>query len=239
MPSTIKAHGKGEAGRKDDATVAMILDIAAEQEYLALVHVFPLVSIRDNAHLDQAIAVIADTPEHINLWQMSHEKTGEMMTLQQKYKLPFTKFRHYKAWDGVAQWRHLSKVDVTKPHPFKEGVMGDCLLFYIVDDDQLQVPKDDRGLKLLREQVSTWEKVPIKITDSGMTEEKPSKINDDHCDCIKCILASGFGPGMTKLTLEEEFAESVPEQFKPKENMTANEVMARQIYLQKRMQEMD
>ena len=188
---------------------------------------------------DQAIAVIADTPEHINLWQMSHEKTGEMMTLQQKYKLPFTKFRHYKAWDGVAQWRHLSKVDVTKPHPFKEGVMGDCLLFYIVDDDQLQVPKDDRGLKLLREQVSTWEKVPIKITDSGMTEEKPSKINDEHCDCIKCILASGFGPGMTKLTLEEEFAESVPEQFKPKENMTANEVMARQIYLQKRMQEMD
>ena len=46
------------AGRKGGAAVAMILDTTAEQEYLALVHLFPLVSIRDNAHLDEAIAVI-------------------------------------------------------------------------------------------------------------------------------------------------------------------------------------
>src|SRR5690348_16565920 len=36
----------------------MILDTAAEQEYVALIHLFPLVSIRDDAHLDEAITVI-------------------------------------------------------------------------------------------------------------------------------------------------------------------------------------
>jgi hypothetical protein len=170
---------------------------------------------------------------------MSHEKTGELMTLSQKYKIPFTKFRHYKSEDGVAQWRHLSKVSPDRPHPFKEGVTGDCMLYYIVDDDQLQVARDDRGHKLLREQVSTWEYVPIKITDTGLTQQKPSKINDDVCDALRGILASGFAPLSTPLTFEEQFAESVPEAFKPKENMTQNEVMARQIYLRKRMQEMD
>jgi hypothetical protein len=187
---------------------------------------------------DQALQILAETPEHINLWQMSHEKTGEMMTLNRKYKIPFTKFRHYRAEDGVSQWRHLSKVNTEKPHPFREGTMGDCLLFYIVDDDQLQVAKNDRGHKLLREQVPTWEYVPIKITDSGLTQEKPSKINDDVCDALKGVFAS-FGPASTQLTVEEKFVESIPEQFQPKENPTANEVMARQMYLIKRMRELD
>lgn len=38
--------------------MATILDTAAEQEYLALIHVFPLVSIRDDAYPDEAVAVI-------------------------------------------------------------------------------------------------------------------------------------------------------------------------------------
>lgn len=38
--------------------MAMILDAAAEEEYLALVRAFPLLSIRDDAHLDEALSVI-------------------------------------------------------------------------------------------------------------------------------------------------------------------------------------
>jgi HTH-type transcriptional regulator/antitoxin HigA len=38
--------------------MAVILDSATEREYLALVHSFPLVSIRNNTHLAEALAVI-------------------------------------------------------------------------------------------------------------------------------------------------------------------------------------
>ena len=46
--------------------MAMIMDKATEEQYLALVRAFPLVSIHSDAHLDEAIAVIdklLDIPE--------------------------------------------------------------------------------------------------------------------------------------------------------------------------------
>lgn len=135
--------------------------------------------------------------ETVQMWRMSHEKTGEMLTLQQRHQLPFDKFKHFKSSDGIAQWRHLSMRDRTKPNPFKEDEQGaDGLwkigrpsMYYIVDDEQLVTPRDDNGLKLLRDQVSTWELVPVKLTDMGLSQEKPSKVNDDVPDSIKSILA--------------------------------------------------
>lgn len=38
--------------------MATILDKTTEEEYLALVHAFPLISIRDDAHLAEALAVM-------------------------------------------------------------------------------------------------------------------------------------------------------------------------------------
>lgn len=124
----------------------------------------------------------------IKHWQMSHERTGEMLTLNQKYGMPFGKFQHWKATDGVAQWNNLSQCDLTQPNPFKDDqectdgwLIGCPGVFYIVDDDQLENPRDHRGLKLMREQIKGWEWVKTKILESGLTEEKPSKINDDYC----------------------------------------------------------
>lgn len=137
----------------------------------------------------------------VNMWQMSHERTGEMMTLRQKYKLPFVKFQFYKAEDGVAQWRHLSKPNKTLPNPFKpdemqangEYKLGRTLLYYVVDDDQLFQPKDDKGLKLMRDQISTWEYVPVKLTESGQTAQKPSKVNDDFCFIAGTLITTANG----------------------------------------------
>jgi hypothetical protein len=161
---------------------------------------------------DQAVAVKPQVMEKIETWQMSHERTGEMMTMQQKYGLPFQKFQHYRVEDGVPQWRHLSRPDRTKPNPFKEDSqnedglyrLGDCTLFYIVDDDQRLSPRDDRGHRLLREQVAAWEYVPIRLTQHGQTAQKPSKVNDDMCDALKGILAL-FGPRVAPLTAQEKF----------------------------------
>lgn len=157
-------------------------------------------------------AELGSLVRHIATWDLSHEKTGEMLTLRQKHNLPFQKFTHYRAEDGVAQWRHLSRVDRTTPNPFRyddkndDGLYqyGSPELFYVVDDDQELVARDDGGQRLLREQISTWNYVPVKLTASGQTVQKPSKINDDGCDALKSVLAL-FGPMATPKTPAERF----------------------------------
>lgn len=170
---------------------------------------------------DQAESIKRDLyPEEMQMiksWQMSHERTGEMMTLRQKHGIGFTKFHYYKAEDGVAQWKHLSICDQTEAHPFKPDVeidgvwkLGRSQLYYIVEDGQEVFARDDNGLQLLRDQVSTWDYVPVKVSDSGQTIQKPSKINDDHADVIKGLLAY-FGAGAADFTFEEKLEQRMPE----------------------------
>lgn len=176
------------------------------------IFVYRSVSFRATSIDDQAEAVKPLIQEKVETWQMSHERTGEMMTLKQKYGIPFTKFQHYRSEDGVPQWRHLSRPDRTKAHPFKsdekneDGLyrLGSPTLFYIVDDEQRYAPRDDRGHRLLREQVAAWEYVPVRLTQAGMSAQKPSKVNDDMCDALKGILAL-FGPSVAPLTKREVF----------------------------------
>jgi len=172
---------------------------------------------------DQAEAIKTDLyPEEMSMiqsWQMSHERTGEMMTLRRKHQLPFMKFKFYKAEDGVAQWKNLSMCDHTQANPFKKDEaiekdmyrIGRPTMYYIVDDDQCVFAKNDDGLKLLREQVSTWEYVQVKLTEAGQTTQKPSKVNDDHCDDIKSLLAF-FGAQSTEKTIAELIHEKVQAQ---------------------------
>ncbi len=181
--------------------------------------------------------------EMIVSWQMSHERTGEMMTLWEKYNLPFGKFRYYKAEDGVAQWRHLSRADKRKKHPFKEDtqnddgtwVLGCPSMFYIVDDEQIVFAQNDKGMKLLREQVSSWEYVPVKLTESGQTAQKPSKVGDDTCDSVKSIVC-WWGQEPTELTKEEKIIEDMPEMYKVPE-LDDHAKVAKNMWLQFQAQE--
>lgn len=181
----------------------------------------------------------------IKQWQMSHEKTGEMLTLRMRYGLPFMKFAHYKATDGVPQWNHLSMCDYTQPNPFKDDEKGDDgqwfigrpQIFYIVDDDQLLMPRDDRGMKLLREQVSTWEWVPTKITDTGLTEEKPSKVGDDCPDSIKAAVYWLHATTATPLTEAEKLVERMPESVRDNDKLDEQQRQARNLWLQREAKE--
>lgn len=185
---------------------------AANSDLPNKVFVYRSVSFRATSIDDQALAIKPLVSERVETWQMSHERTGEMMTLKQKYNLPFQKFQYYKSEDGVPQWRHLSRPDRTKPNPFKKDEkmadgqyrLGDCSLYYIVDDEQRYAPRDDNGHRLLREQVKAWEYVPIRLTAAGQTAQKPSKVNDDMCDSLKGVLAL-FGPNVAPLTKEEKY----------------------------------
>jgi hypothetical protein len=161
---------------------------------------------------DQADAIKADMypGETVQAWRMSHERTGEMLTLNQKHDLPFSKFTHFKPEDGVAQWKHLNRANHAKPNPFKPDELkedgtweiGDCELFYIVDDLQEVEPKDDKGQSNLRRQIPNWEYVPVKLTESGQTVQKPSKTDEDGCDALKGTLVF-HGPEATEKTVQE------------------------------------
>jgi hypothetical protein len=155
-------------------------------------------------------------------WQISHEKTGEMLTLNQKHNLPFSKVKSFRAEDGVPQWRHLSRPDMSKANPFKpdvevdEGVwtIGDTELFYIVDDGQENFPHNDAGLALMRDQVSSWEYVPVKVTETGQTVQKPSKLRDDFCDALKYVFVN-FSPSSTALNKSERILRKMQELYPP------------------------
>jgi len=202
------------------ATAAMNSELP-RSVFLYRARAFKGTSIDDQAETIKS-EMYEDERSMVRSWQMSHEGTSEMMTLNQKYQLPFYKFRYYKAEDGVPQWRHLSKADKSKPHPFKDDEkdadgnywIGRPKLFYIVDDDQELVPHDDRGLALFREQVANWNYVPVKLTENGLTQQKPSKVNDDLCDAMKGVLAL-FGANATALTHDERIIEALPPQFRP------------------------
>lgn len=216
IPSNWKAKVGLDIGYSDGqfphwSAWVFVATSAANSNLPNKIFVYRSVSFRATSIDDQALAIKPMVAERIESWQMSHERTGEMMTLRQKYNLPFNKFQYYKAEDGVPQWRHLSRPDRTKPHPFKkdeknaDGLyrLGDCVLYYIVDDDQRYAPRDDNGHRLLREQVNAWEYVPIRLTATGQTAQKPSKVNDDMCDSLKGVLAL-FGPNVAPLTKEEK-----------------------------------
>ena len=108
-------------------------------------------------------------------------------------------------------------------------------MFYIVDDEQIRFAHDDRGMKLLRDQVATWEYVPVKITETGMTAQKPSKVGDDVPDSIKSIVC-WFGNEPTELTKEERIIEQMPEQYKAPD-LDEHAKISKFMWLQQQAQE--
>ena len=76
---------QAEKGR-EGVTMATILDTAAEQEYLALVHAFPLVSIRNDTHLDAAVAVIDRLLDHQPHSLAQEEYLGALPDLVEIYE---------------------------------------------------------------------------------------------------------------------------------------------------------
>lgn len=182
--------------------------------------------------------------ENVYSWQMSHEKTGEMMTLNKQHQLPFYKFKYYKSEDGVAQWRHLSRPDKRYPHPFlpddqlEDGTysLGRPLLYYIVDDDQRIHARNDDGMMLLRQQISEWDYVPVKLTDSGQTVQKPSKVNDDGVDALRAIICY-FGAVPTELNQAEKIQARMPETLRTADN--DEDKQARGYWLQREAKRME
>jgi len=128
--------------------------------------------------------------------KMSHEKLGERMILNRDYDFNFSAAQFGKE-DGLPMWRTLLRRDMRKPHPFhvdnktsdEKYELGRPSLYYIVDDEQLHIPRDDRGLMVHRAQVSEWRRRKTALTNSGMSDALPMKYKDDANDSTRMLFA--------------------------------------------------
>lgn len=156
----------------------------------------------------------------ITKWKMSHEKKGERMTYRVKYNMPFQPVDFSKS-DGIAQWRHYLKSDHKQKHPFLEDqelpdgkfAIGRPSLYYVVDDDQVAMPRNDAGLANHRHEILNWEMRRAVETDTGYSKEQPVKARDDAADSFRMITAS-WGPSALELTPQEQQEVDLPDNYK-------------------------
>src|SRR5262249_94870 len=103
-------------------------------------------------------------------------------------------------------------VDYSQPHPFRPGAKGLSGMYFIVADDQLAEARDDKGLKLWREQFPEWSWRQLNLTDLGLQQDKPMKVNDDAGNSLMMI-TSHFTLGPAQLTINEQVERQLPESW--------------------------
>lgn len=166
---------------------------------------------------DQAIQVRSELwpNEDLQVHMMSHEKLGERLTLNQKHGWHFHPCDSDKR-AGISQWRHFLRPDRSQPHPFHrdekeiDGLwkLGRPAWFDVVEDRQLLVPVDDKGLKRHRDGAFNWRNVPIKLTDKGLSMEQPAKKDDDEND--SCFVAgTTITTGRGQIAIEQVSTDDV------------------------------
>ena len=151
----------------------------------------------------------------VQSWRMSHEAKSERMTYW-KHDLPFIACKSAKT-AGISQWRHYLRADHTKPHPFKpDELLPDGLYrlgfpgwFDVVDDDQLETPRDDRGLATHRRQTLSWQYRPDVLGVGGVSKNEPMKADEDANDATRMVTAE-WGPLEAPLTEDERMEAALP-----------------------------
>lgn len=131
------------------------------------------------------------------LWHMSHEQKTIRDNYLVNYGLPFSACNP-GASGGVEQIRSYLRVDYSQKHPFHAKTKGAAGLYFIVDDDQgielrdgevVSLARDDRGLKLWRDQIPEWIWRDPTLTEAGLQGDKPVKVNDDAGNTLMMIFA--------------------------------------------------
>lgn len=126
-------------------------------------------------------------------WRMSHEKTGEQITLAQKYGLPVQKTKHFGKEAGITETNNLLRGDYTRPHPFypdeitldRNGAptgfyrLGSPYMYLVVAPKQKDAPLDDDGLKVFREHLQGQRWTFEKMTETGISRRIPMKYLSD------------------------------------------------------------
>jgi hypothetical protein len=116
-------------------------------------------------------------------FRMSHEAKTERQVYRTVYGLPFEACNPGE--DGGVEWiNHYMQVDYEAAHPFMPERKGATGLYIIVEDDkypfpQSMMPDSLHDSDLARFQFKHWRYRAPKLTEAGMVEHGPMKLNDD------------------------------------------------------------
>lgn len=147
-------------------------------------------------------------------WEMSHEASSERLEFQRyddqtPYSLPFRNWKTGKT-RGIEQLKNaLTLRDTDRPHPFKPGVFGHPLLYFIVDDDQAANPRDERGMLRIRAEAPAYRYNAPKSGEIALRLE-PYPLFNDAIDVSRSAAATYF-PSVTTKTQEEQIMELMPQ----------------------------
>lgn len=152
--------------------------------------------------------------DRTNVWRMSHEGNSERISYNREFQLPFAPWKADRN-RGIAQVRNYLEVRHTKdPHPFNEGVMGRPMLYLIVDDDQQEYARDDRGLARWREEFPAYHYKQLRSGEIA-TEVVPHPLFNDAMDTVRAAGAEYFAP-IVPLSREERVGRQLETVFKGK-----------------------
>lgn len=156
---------------------------------------------RGHCVYDQTVRQIAEHIKSVsrtelnrtNVWRMSHEGNSERIAYNREFGFPFAAWKADRN-RGIAQVRNYLEIQHKKqPHPFNEGVMGRPMLYLVVDDDQLEFPRDDRGLARWREEFPAYHYKTLKSGEVA-TEVVPHPLFNDAMDTVRAAGAEYFAP---------------------------------------------
>lgn len=170
------------------------------------------------------IAPILRTLNYVK-WKGSHEQAqGALRVYQEVYGLPFEPVNPGK--DGGLEYiNHLMQVDYDQDHPFHEGKPGFTRFFLIVPDHKsgyptaLQ-PDSLHDEDLARYQFAHWRNVPLKMTELGIVEHGPEKMNDDFGNGLQFLFCDS-GVVAAPLDKGEKIEAAMPEELALTPELTA------------------
>lgn len=144
-------------------------------------------------------------------WYMSHEASSEREEYRRNHGLPFTNWKAGKT-RGIEQLKNAFDLkDLDKPNPFKPELHGHPSLYLIVDDEEMVVPKTDKGLARWREEIVAYHWSAPKSGQPPMTLV-PYALFNDAIDTMRAAAATYWPPSIEK-TVEEKVFEKVDSQI--------------------------
>lgn len=196
----------------DHLTAWTWIAVAAEDSFLPYAHFCFRGKTYTGTNFDEQIEEIKDITnytvagvpyderEQYTVSVMSHEKLGERMLLNRVNGFNFAECQ-FKKESGVPQWRSLLRIDKKQPHPFhrdnklESGLweIGRPNFFYVVADGQERVPRDDYGLAIHRAQTKEWKRRKVVLTNSGVQDAIPMKLQDDACAVYSTLIRTRKG----------------------------------------------
>jgi hypothetical protein len=175
------------------------------------------------AHVIPPLVAPALKSAHYTSFVGSHDQNNDALSVYRRvFGLPFSPVNPGE--HGGLEWiDHFMQADKNTPHPFfndellEDGTykLGCPGLFILVDDDKYEYPQVStpdalHNSDLARYQFNNWRMRPAKLTESGMMEYGPMKMNDDFGQGLQMAMLNG-PPTPTPLEFWEQLEAATPE----------------------------